>query len=260
MPGEVILESRRASKNFGELTAVDSVDYQVRKGESAGIIGPNGAGKTTFFNILTGLFPPSEGTIHFQGQDITNMSADQRVGLGMVRTFQLVSVFDTLPVLDNLILAAVRAGREYKNKARFVLGSSHPSHLEKECRNTLEMVGIAEKSRLLTADLSYGDKRKLEIAMALALKPEVLLLDEPLAGLSDLEIIDVMELMNNLKGKITLIVIEHKVSQLAGLVSRLSVMHEGRLIIEGEPEKILRDPVVRRVYWGEDDSSDGTCD
>lgn len=259
MPGEVILESRKATKNFDGLVAVDSVDYKLAKGESAGIIGPNGAGKTTFFNILTGLFPPSGGTIYFQGQDITNMGPDKRVGLGMVRTFQLVSVFDTLSVLDNLKLASVRAGSDYKNKARFIFGSSRTDHLESECRNTLKMVGIAEKSSIMTADLSYGDKRKLEIAMALALKPEVLLLDEPLAGLSDLEIVDVMELMNSLREKITMVVIEHKISQLAGLVSRLSVMHEGRIIIEGDPEEILSDPMVRRVYWGEDNSSDETC-
>ncbi len=258
MPGDMILESREVSKSFGELTAVDSVDYQLREGESAGIIGPNGAGKTTFFNILTGLFPPNSGTILFRGRNVTKMSADQRVRMGMVRTFQLVSVFDTLPVLDNLILAVVRADTKNRNVIRFILGSSHTSQMEKVCMATLEMVGIADKSRVLTSDLSYGDKRKLEIALALALKPRVLLLDEPLAGLSDPEIADIMELMNSLKDRLTLVIIEHKISQLTGLVSRLSVMHEGRLITEGDPDDILRDPVVRRVYWGEDDSSDDT--
>ncbi|MDT8367160.1 MAG: ABC transporter ATP-binding protein [bacterium] len=252
MSGKVILESQGVSKRFGDYTAVDKVSYQVREGEAAGIIGPNGAGKTTFFNLLTGLFPPSEGTVRFLDHDITSMGPDQRVGLGIVRTFQLVSVFDTLSVLDNLILAVVRSSGEFSNKPRFLFGPSHPKHVEDECRVALEMVGIADKSALMTSNLSYGDKRKLEIALALALKPRVLLLDEPLAGLSDAEIIEVMELMKQVQGDLTMVIIEHKISQLVGLVSRLSVMHEGRLIIEGEPEEILSDPTVRHVYWGED--------
>ncbi len=261
MPGKVILESHGVSKRFGDFTAVDKVSYQVREGEAAGIIGPNGAGKTTFFNLLTGLFPASEGTVRFLDHDITSLGPDQRVGLGMVRTFQLVSVFDTLSVLDNLILAVVRSSGEFSNKPRFLFGPSHPKHVEDECRASLERVGIEDRSWQMTSDLSYGDKRKLEIALALALKPKVLLLDEPLAGLSDVEITEVMELMNQVKGELTMVVIEHKISQLVDLVSRLSVMHEGRLIIEGKPEDILSDPVVRRVYWGEDTpSSTGKSD
>lgn len=251
MSGEAILESRGATKRFGDFTAVEGVSYKVAPGESAGIIGPNGAGKSTFFNLLTGMFPPSEGQILFRGQDVTKFGADRRVALGLVRTFQLVSVFNTLPVLDNLVLAVTRFGPDYASKPSFMLGAAHKRRIADACRGHLARVGLEHLAGMLTDELSYGDKRKLEIAMAMALKPQVLLLDEPLAGLSDVEITEVQELIHAVKHEFTLVIIEHKISRLLTLVQRLSVMHEGRLIAEGDPDTVLDDPQVREVYWGE---------
>jgi branched-chain amino acid transport system ATP-binding protein len=257
MHGKTIVESQRVSKRFGDFTAVDGVDYSIFEGEAAGIIGPNGAGKSTFFNLITGLYHPSEGVIRFSGRDVTRLSADQRVGMGMVRTFQLVSVFDSLPVMDNLVLAVVRASPDFVHKSRLMVGSAHPKHVRAACEEALTRVQLEQKAGFMTSELSYGDKRMLEIAMALALKPKLLLLDEPLAGLSDVEINQVLSLVRKVSEELTVVIIEHKISYLVGLVSRLSVMHEGRFIAEGRPQDVLCDLTVRRVYWGEHDPA---CD
>ena len=250
MPKEVILESKSVSKRFGDFTAIDRVSYQLFQGEAAGIIGPNGAGKSTFFNLLTGLYTPTEGHISFFSRDVTKMRADQRVRLGVVRTFQLVSVFDTLSVLDNLVLSVARFDPKVSKMFRFILGSAHPSHVVDACMMALERVGIGHLAKEMTAELSYGDKRKLDIAMGLALKPRVLLLDEPLAGLSDGEITEVLELVRQVKEELTLVIIEHKISRIVDLVTRLSVMHEGKLIADGPPNEVLQNATVREVYWG----------
>lgn len=254
MQNEVILESRSTTKRFGNFTAVEQVNYQLFEGEAAGIIGPNGAGKSTFFNLLTGMFPPSEGLIYLFSRDVTKMRADQRVRLGVVRTFQLVSVFDTLSVLDNLILSVARFSPEANKKHRFIFGPGQPGYLVDDCYAALERVGIRHLAEEVTAELSYGDKRKLEIAMGLALKPKVLLLDEPLAGLSDGEISEVLNLVREVHKEMTLVIIEHKISRIVDLVTRLSVMHEGRLIADGGPDEVLRDEKVREVYWGAESS------
>ncbi|MCR6633039.1 MAG: ABC transporter ATP-binding protein [Magnetospirillum sp.] len=252
MTGNVILESRDVGKRFGSFQAVEGVNYRVCEGESVGIIGPNGAGKTTFFNLLTGMFRPSSGSIHYRGQDVSGLSGDRRTALGLVRTFQLVSVFNTLPVIDNLVLAVLRGKPGLVSRCGFLFGRRRPKAVLAACEAALDRVGI---DPLVwdqpTANLSYGNKRKLEIAMALALRPAVLLLDEPLAGLSDYEINEVRDLLHQVKRDFTLVIIEHKISRILDLVSRLSVMHEGHLIAEGPVETILADPTVRLVYWGE---------
>lgn len=254
MQHEVILESKSVTKRFEDFTAVDQVCYQLIRGEAAGIIGPNGAGKSTFFNLLTGLYPPTEGQITLFSQDVTKMRADQRVGLGVVRTFQLVSVFNSLSVLDNLVLSVARFDQKFRQRSRFILGSAHPAHVVDECVAALDRVGIPHLAKVPTSELSYGDKRKLEIAMGLALNPKILLLDEPLAGLSDGEITEVLDLVRLVKQELTLVIIEHKISRIVDLVARLSVMHEGKLIADGTPDKVLEDPIVRQVYWGADSS------
>lgn len=253
VPDRTILQSRGLTKAFGDFVAVSDVTYSLTEGEAAGIIGPNGAGKSTFFNLLTGMFRPSSGSIFFHDQEITSRSAEDRVGLGLVRTFQLVSVFDSLSVLDNLVLAVVRSGPDFSDKRGFLLGSAHSNRIRSTCERVLEQVGLVHKSSVSTSEMSYGEKRMLEIGMALALKPKILLLDEPLAGLSDVEIHDVLNLVSLLKNDFTLVIIEHKISRIVNLVTRLSVMHEGRLIAEGLPETVLCDPTVRRVYWGEEE-------
>ncbi len=248
----MVLESRGVGKRFGDFAAVTDVTYQLAQGQSAGIIGPNGAGKSTFFNLLTGLHPPTAGTVLLEGRDVTALRADQRVALGIIRTFQLVSVFESLPALDNLVLSVLHARSPRPRLASFLLGPARSPETEREALEALERVGLGAHARTPVSSLSYGDKRKLEIAMALSLKPRVLLLDEPLAGLSDREITEVITLVRGLRGQLSLVIIEHKISQILDLVSKLSVMHEGRLIAEGAPEAILSDPTVRKVYWGDE--------
>jgi|Deesub1362B_J571_1020462.scaffolds.fasta_scaffold00078_97 branched-chain amino acid transport system ATP-binding protein len=261
MREKVILETQNLSKQFGGFVAVEKVNYKLFEGETAGIIGPNGAGKSTFFNLLTGLFPPTEGKILFFNQDITSTQAEHRVELGLVRTFQLVSVFDSLSVIDNLILAVTRFSPIFTNKFRFFFRDAHIKNITERAKEALNRVGLADKSHILTSELSYGDKRKLEIAMALALNPKVLLLDEPFAGLSDVEIKELLNLLHKVKKSLTLIIIEHKISRIVDLVTRLSVMHEGRIIAEGNPKDVLCNETVRRVYWGgESCSVDGITD
>jgi branched-chain amino acid transport system ATP-binding protein len=245
-----MLETRSVSKRFDGFAAVSGVDYRLMEGESAGIIGPNGAGKTTFFNLLTGMFPPSEGTVMYRGTDITRIPAHRRVTRGIVRTFQLVSVFDRLTVRENLVLALIRIGTAQASIPGFFLKNAWSGDLPSLCADALGTVGLREKALWKTAELSYGDKRKLEIALALCLRPSVLLLDEPFAGLSDVEIVEVLELIRRVRKEFTLVIIEHKISRIVDLVTRLSVMHEGRLIAEGGPAEVLADPLVRQVYWG----------
>jgi branched-chain amino acid transport system ATP-binding protein len=248
--GGVVLEARGATARFGAYTAVDAASWSLREGETAGIIGPNGAGKSTFFNLLTGWIRPAGGIVLLHGRDVTRVPPHRRVRLGLVRTFQLVSVFDELPVLENLVLAVVRADPPLARGLRFCLGSSRGRELVEACAAALERVGLAGKRDVLTSELSYGDKRKLEIAMALASRPRALLLDEPLAGLSDVEIREVLTLIRTVQGALSMVIIEHKVSHLVDLASRLSVMHEGRFIADGRPREVLGDPTVRQIYWG----------
>jgi len=251
MDSKFIIETTGLTKHFGGLYAVNKIDFQVKVGEFIGIIGPNGAGKTTFFNLLTGLFAPNEGEIYHFGDRITKTFPSERVSMGFVRTFQLVSVFDSQKVLDNLVLANVRFEKDYKSQRRFFFKNIQSPDIVDRCKNALYIIGIEDKSNLLTAELSYGDKRKLEIAIAMSLNPKVLLLDEPFSGLSDSEIDEVMYFINSeIKGKYTLIIIEHKISRIVNLVERLSVMHEGRFIIDGKPDEVLNNTIVKEVYFG----------
>jgi branched-chain amino acid transport system ATP-binding protein len=250
---DVLIQTQGLHKRFDGLAAVNDVNYVIEEGETAGIIGPNGAGKSTFFNLLTGLFPPSEGKIYFLGEDITGAPSYQRVEMGLVRTFQLVSVFDSLTALDNLVLAKIRFNRDYEVKRRFFFKEARHAGTIGLCQEVLQTVGIPEKGNRKAGELSYGDKRKLEIAIALSLNPRILLLDEPLAGLSDAEIHEVLHLIHQVKKNFTLILIEHKISRIVDLVEKLSVMHEGRLIAEGRPQEVLCNPLVRQVYWGREE-------
>lgn len=187
------------------------------------------------------------------GKDITSIPSYHRVRMGLVRTFQLVSVFESLTVLNNLIIAKIRFDKQYASKTRFFFKNTHYPETVEACLEALETVGIRDRANRKTFELSYGDKRKLEIALALSLHPRILLLDEPLSGLSDVEINEVLDLIRQVKKNFALILIEHKISRILDLVERLSVMHEGRLIAEGKPQEVLCDPLVRQVYWGREE-------
>jgi len=240
------------TKRFNGLTAVNRVDFRVNEGQTSGIIGPNGSGKTTLFNLLSGYFTPSEGTIVFKGNPITHTPPYERVRLGVGRTFQLVSVFTSLTVWENLVLASLRFKPKELSPGRFFLRSARHNETLADCAQALAWVGLAEKAHASAAELSYGDKRMLEIGIVLSLKPRLLLLDEPLAGLSDHEIAQVVEMIRGIRSRLTVVIIEHKISKIVELVERLSVMNEGRLICEGTPDDVLCNPQVRECYWGKE--------
>jgi branched-chain amino acid transport system ATP-binding protein len=248
-----ILSTAGVTKSFDGLMAVNDITYEVFEGQSAGIMGPNGAGKSTFFNLLTGYYRPQTGRVLFRGRDITRMASHERVMLGIARTFQLVSVFDSMTVLENMMLARVRRGRDYRSKLRFFFKNVHYRALEDECLRALEVLGIAEKAEVMCSDMSYGEKRELEIALALSLQPQVLLLDEPFAGLSLVDVAHISQVINTIKGQFTIVIIEHKISKLMDLVDSLCVINEGRMICNGDPQKVISDPEVRECYWGKEE-------
>ncbi len=248
-----ILSTAAVSKQFDGLVAVDHITYRVEEGQTAGIIGPNGAGKSTFFNLLTGYYRPSAGRVFFRGRDITGLPAHRRVMLGLARTFQLVSVFDSMTVMENMMAARVRQGRDYRRWGRFYLGRARRAELERDCIRALDLLGIADKADTFTADMSYGEKRELEIALALALNPRVLLLDEPFAGLSLVDIAHISRVIKGLKGRFTIVIIEHKISKLMDLVETLCVINEGSLVCQGEPRRVICDHRVKECYWGKEE-------
>ncbi len=245
-----ILAAEGLSKHFGGLIAVNKVKFSIKKDEVTGIIGPNGSGKTTLFNLLSGFFPPTEGRITFFGDDITHIPPYQRVMKGMVRTFQLVSVFNSMTVWENLILSGIRFREKQTTPLKFFFSSTKNEEIWERCFMTLKLVGLEEKAMTLTSELSYGSKRMLEIGIALSLNPKLLLLDEPLSGLGDVEISEVLDLLQRIKNDLTLVIIEHKLSKVVNLVNRLCVMNEGNFICEGDPDHVLCDPSVRECYWG----------
>ena len=259
--GAEIIKAEGVTKRFGELIAVDRVDYLLHENEVAGIIGSNGAGKTTFFNLLTGYYLPDEGTIRYKGQDITRKTPQERVALGMMRTFQLTSTFDNLSVLDNLVLSFFRAHK--KSSLLHLLLNTCKRHRKDEkivaILETFNLQDVADR-QVKVKHLSLGEKRRLEIAMAILAEPKVLLLDEPLAGLAESEIKSVLDVLRRHVGTQTILLVEHKISQVEDFLQRLTVMHDGRIIADGGYEECLRDPEVRRSYWQSDASADGNGD
>ena len=246
--GAEIIQAKGVTKRFGAQAAVDRVDYSLRENEVAGIIGSNGAGKTTFFNLLTGYYIPDEGTILHKGVNVTRMTPQERVGRGMMRTFQLTSTFDTLSVTDNLVLAFFRAHRK-SSLLHLVLNTCKRHRQEPKIAAILEPFDLREVRDRQVKNLSLGEKRRLEIAMAVLAEPEVLLLDEPLAGLAESEIRSVLDVLGRHVGRRTILIVEHKISHVKDFVQRLTVMHEGRIIADGSYEECLRHPEVRRSYW-----------
>ncbi len=254
-PRAEIIKAENVTKRFGALVAVDRVSYTLRENEVAGIIGSNGAGKTTFFNLLTGYFTPDEGTILYRGRDITRLTPQERVALGMTRTFQLTSTFDNLSVVDNLVLAFFKAHRKASLLQLFLNTCKQHRHDEKilAALSTFDLQPVSGRQ---VRHLSLGEKRRLEIAMAVLAEPRVLLLDEPLAGLAESEIKGILDVLGRHVGKQTILIVEHKISHVKDFLQRLTVMHEGRIIADGGYEECLRHPEVRRSYWQIDTSAE----
>jgi branched-chain amino acid transport system ATP-binding protein len=244
-----LLVVENASRHFGSLVAVDSVSLAVPPGELRAIIGPNGAGKTTFFNLISGFFPPTSGRILFQGQDVTRTSPEERVAMGMARTFQITEIFPELTVRENLRIAVeVATGLRRSPWLRRAVNVRIRQRIEE----LLAMGGLEAKAGRMVGELPHGDQRAAEIMMALALKPKLLLLDEPTAGMGDQETYNITQLIRRLhkNQQLTIVLIEHDMRVVFHLADRITVLAEGAVLGEGTPEEIARDERVQAAYLG----------
>ena len=243
-----LLQVTSVSKAFGGVQALAAVDYEVRRGELACIIGPNGAGKTTFFNVISGYHKPDHGRVVFDGRDITGLPPHRTARLGLVRSFQKTHVFPAMTVAENIqtmLLFRENRSLDFLSKA---------ARLERQqTEQVLEMVGLAATAGSLAGTLSAGDRKRLELGIALAATPKLLLLDEPTCGMSPAETVSTIELIQRLgrEGSLTLLFTEHKMDVVFSIAQRISVLHLGRLIAEGKPAEIRADSEVQRVYLGD---------
>jgi len=241
------LEVVELTKTFGGIHAVQRVSMKVPVGQRRAIIGPNGAGKTTLFNCIAGSLSPSAGRISLFGQDVTRFPEHRRTSMGIGRTFQITNVFHRLTVMENVLLA-VNGTRNLKWVVHRPVAFFSKS-LD-DASELLHLVGLAQRSAVSVRHLSYGERRQLEIALALASKPRVLLLDEPASGLSPGERQNIARTIEELPRDITVILIEHDMSVVLGLADQVAVLHHGRLLIEGSPDEVRADAEVREVYLG----------
>jgi branched-chain amino acid transport system ATP-binding protein len=243
-----ILETESLTKSFGALTAVSDVSLSIEAGTLHSIIGPNGAGKTTLFNLLTGAFPPTSGRVLLDGRDITGTPAERVAHLGLARSYQRTTVFPAFSLLDNVWVAAFATGKSWRGLL-WRKAERYPEATER-ARQALADVGLLAKADVPAREISHGEQRQLELAIALAAAPRVLLLDEPAAGLSPDETRKMVSLVRTLKGRYTIVLIEHKIDIIMSVSDRISVMHFGSLIAEGTPKEIQKNPEVRRAYLG----------
>ena len=243
-----ILETRKLCKSFGALTVADHIDFRLEPGARHALIGPNGAGKTTFVNMLMGALAPSSGRILLGGEDITAAPQAVRVRRGLGRTFQITTLFRSLPLLDNIALAV--AERRGDAQRMWRPASSHKEIID-ESQNLLALLGIAEDAATPAQDLPYGKQRLVEIAIALALKPRVLLLDEPAAGVPSADTERILQHLDKLSSEIAILIIEHDMDVVFRFARRITVLVQGQVLVEGAPEEIAADRRVRDVYLGE---------
>lgn len=244
---ELILTLKDISVTFGSLRAVDAVNLAIPAGQRRAIIGPNGAGKTTLFNAIAGVVPSSSGNVRFGGLDITTYSTHQRAALGVARTFQITNLFPELQVEENILLAV--RGLSSRKFSFFSNGSPNADE-SKAIDLALSNAQLTDKRYVETRTLSYGEQRQLEMAMALVQKPKLLLLDEPAAGLSPAERVNMADVINGLPRDLTLILIEHDMDLALRLVDYVTCLHFGKVLTEGTPDEIRADSLVEEVYLG----------
>jgi branched-chain amino acid transport system ATP-binding protein len=244
-----LLDVRNVSRHFGSLIAVNDVSMSVAPGELVAVIGPNGAGKTTFFNLISGFFPPTHGTIVFDGRDITSLAPHQRVTLGIARTFQITEIFPELSLQENIrIPVEVAAGL----RLRPAVSAEEAAKVRARVAELMSMGGLTSKADRLAGELPHGDQRATEIMMSLALNPRLLLLDEPTAGMGDQETYDISRLIRRLHRdhKLSIVLIEHDMRVIFNLADRIIVLAEGAVLAMGTPAEIAADERVQAAYLG----------
>jgi branched-chain amino acid transport system ATP-binding protein/branched-chain amino acid transport system permease protein len=244
-----IIEAKSLTKHYGGVVANEGIDFSVRAGEMRGIIGPNGAGKTTFFKMLTCEVPPTSGKIVFEGRDITGMRITDVCQLGLTKSYQVNQLFNKLTVRENVTIAAL-AEQRGKFRLDLLRRVDRIPGLEQQVEHTLELVDLTQKRDTPVAMLAYGEKRRLEIGLALASSPSLLLLDEPLAGMSPRERVETVRLLKSIARGRTLIVIDRDMDALFEIVERVTVLQEGKVLVEGTPDEIKRNPRVQEAYLG----------
>ncbi len=246
---DIILGTRDVGVSFGKFVALRAISAEFRRGELAGIIGPNGAGKSTFFNTLSGQIAPTTGRVTFEGRDITGLPQHRYARLGIAKSFQITTVFPQLTTLENVRVALQALVSRYdvwRPRTRLVA-------LVEQAGRLLQTVGLWAARNRVAATLAHGEQRALEIAMALAPDPRLLLLDEPTAGMSPEETRNMMELITRLARERTVILVEHKMKLVMGICDRLLVLHHGELLAQGTPAEVRVNPEVKRVYLGQRD-------
>ena len=244
-----LLQTRQLRKSFGDNHAVNGVDFTVNQGEVLALIGSNGAGKTTLVNLISGLFPPTSGTIHFEGADVTHQSVHQRIEGGIARSFQLVNLFDQLSAFDNVSLAVF--SRQKKTRQLLALADRDRAVAD-EAMDLLREFGLVAKAPMLAAALSQGERKLLDVAVAYALRPRLLFLDEPTSGVSTREKAPIMDIVTSIvrSGKITAVVIEHDMDVVFKYSDRIVAMHEGTILAAGTPDEIRRNEQVTTTLIG----------
>lgn len=247
--GEVILEARHLRKEFGGLVAVDDVSMQIQARTLHSIIGPNGAGKTTFFNLLSGTLRPTRGHVIYQGRDITHLPPHRIAHLGLGRSFQITNLFPNLTVLENIRLAAQALGHDNFKLLRRATGFRQ---YEERAHTAIAQVGLQGREQLPARMLPHGDKRKLELGIILASDPQVLLLDEPTAGMSSEQVPALLEIIRGImaQGNKTIVLVEHRMDMVMSISNKITVMHQGQILAEGSPQEIAADATVQSAYLG----------
>jgi branched-chain amino acid transport system ATP-binding protein len=249
MSNDVILEAHNLRKQFGALVAVDGVSLQVRRNSLHAIIGPNGAGKTTLFNLLSGNLKPTAGQVIFKGRDITRLPVYRTIHLGIGRSFQITNIFPSLTVFENIRLASQALGND---NFKFWRSAAHFKRYEQRTWDVIEQVGLQDRARAPARTLPHGDQRKLELGVILAPDPEVLMLDEPTAGMASEQVPELIALIQSIQkaGGKTIMLVEHNMNVVMNVSDTITVMHLGRVLAEGAPAEIARDKEVQTAYLG----------